>query len=229
MNQQIGTAHELGVGDVVTVPAQVAACGERLVVWFVIGRVHDDRAVDLDPVAEGERGVVEVTGHDRGVVDAQDPLDEVMMLDVGGQLVDLDREVPVLHLSGEDLAEGTAQTTRAVDVPRVALHEQWREEWQTLNVVPVGVADQDVTIDRVTARRRDERLAETVSAGSAVDDQLRSRIGSNRHARGVATESHRGGSRLRDRSPCSPERHQHPRTSRRRLYGRSDSYGGDWT
>ena len=67
VDEQIGAADETGVGVVVTVPCQVAADGERLFVWFMIRRVHDDGAVHLDPVAEGEGQWCIATGEQPGV------------------------------------------------------------------------------------------------------------------------------------------------------------------
>jgi hypothetical protein len=57
------------------------------------------------------------------------------------QLLELEREIRVLHLSRECLTQRPAQTARRIDVPLVSGLEERRKERQTLNVVPMGVAD----------------------------------------------------------------------------------------
>ena len=85
----------------------------------------------------------------RDVADGEGALDEVVVVDGRGELLDRDREVGVLHLSGERLAERTGQTAGTVDVPRAVRLEQGGEERQALDVVPVGVADEEVAVDRL--------------------------------------------------------------------------------
>ena len=147
VDQQVGPRDEPGMGFVVPVLFDVPTCGEGLVVRFVVRRIDHGGAIGLEAIAQGQRRVVQELGVDTHLGDVEGALDQVMMVDRRRELVDRHREVAVLHLAGEDLAEGVLQSARAVDVPGGARLEQWSEERQTLDVVPVGVADQDVPVD----------------------------------------------------------------------------------
>ena len=150
---------------------------------LVIGRVHDAHAVGLDPVSQRERRMVEIARRDRDVVDLELPLDEVVVLDVGAEVEELDREVRVLHLPGERVVDRRVETARAVDVPHVPGLEQRGEERQALDVVPVGVADEEMAVDATAGSLIPvvhEGLTELVDAGAAVEDEQRPRVGANR-------------------------------------------------
>src|SRR5919106_2869504 len=67
-----------------------------------------------------------------------------MVSDRGAELVQRYGEVRIAHLPGQSFAQGLPETVRSVDAPFVAGHEEGREEGQTLDVVPVHMADQHV-------------------------------------------------------------------------------------
>ena len=94
-------------------------------------------------IAEGEGRVVQVLRADGGVADLEDALDQVVVAHLGADVVEADREVLVLHLSGEHVVERPYEAAGAEDVPPAAGHEERREEGEPVDVVPVGVADQD--------------------------------------------------------------------------------------
>ena len=52
-----------------------------------------------------------------------------------------------------------AETLWPIDVPFVAGHEKRSEEWDALDVVPMGVADQDVAADLQRRQTSDFGLA----------------------------------------------------------------------
>src|SRR4029078_3968445 len=123
---------------------------------------------------------------------------------LGGELLDRDREVRVLHLPGERLANRGPQATRAVDVPLECGIEKRSEEGQALDVVPVRVADEDVAaLGAVTLGQ--QRLAEAVRARPAVEEDQRPARAAHLDARGVAAIANGAGARLRDRSARAPE------------------------
>ena len=86
------------------------------------------------------------------VVDLELALDEVVVLDRRVEVEQLDREVRVLHLTRERLVDRRVEPAGPVDVPDVAGLEQRREERQALDVVPVGVPDEEVAVDAVRRR-----------------------------------------------------------------------------
>ncbi len=176
VDQQIGAGEPGRMRIVVAVSSDVAPGGQVVVVGLMVGCVHDHRTIDLESVAEGERRMVEEPGVDVDVVDVEHAFDEVLVDDRGGELIDRHRKVGVLHLTGEDLRQRAAEAAGARDAPTASLLEQRREERQTLDVVPVGVADEDVAVDRCPVGVLDQLLAERMRSGTAVDDHQRSRI-----------------------------------------------------
>ena len=89
---------EVGIGEEGRV-AQVAAddlplatgdlAGERL----MVAGIDNHATVRLEPVAQRQRGVVEVLRPDMDILDLELALDQLMVADGGTELVDGDREV----------------------------------------------------------------------------------------------------------------------------------------
>src|SRR6185437_15792747 len=77
-------------------------------------------------------------------------------------------EIGVLHLPGEGLAHRLLETARRIDVPGVAGHKERAEKRQPLDVVPMGMADQQVTGHRLR-RRLHQLLPEAERAGAAIE------------------------------------------------------------
>ena len=136
---------------------------------FVITAIDHSHPIDLQPIAERERWMIQVLGGNLDVVDLEGALDQVVIANPGAALIERDREVGILHLPGKGLTQGLAEAVRAVDVPFVAGHEQRREERDALDVIPVRMADQDMAA-RALSAGRDQLLTERVSPSSAIQD-----------------------------------------------------------
>ena len=209
MNQQIGVLEEGGVMNVGLADREVASVGQMLVVRFVIGRVHHGRSVCLEPISETQRRVIEVLRRHGDVTDLDDAFDEIVVVDSGSHLVGGDREVRILHLACQRVPDRVAQSARPVDVPGVPGSEQRGEERDPLDVVPVRVTDQQVTVDRRPTCRLDQMPAEVVRSRTAVDHDQRSAAGAHLDTGSVAAVAQGGRPRLRDRTAGPPERHLH--------------------
>ncbi len=208
VDHEVGAAEERDVLRLVAgLLLEALRSGRAVDGGLVVGGVHERGAVGLDAVPERQRGVVQVPGGDRDVVDLELALDEVVVLDRGAEVEELDREVRVLHLARERLVDRRVEPPGPVHVPHVAGHEQRREERQALDVVPVRVADEEVPVDPATGPH--ELLAQLVDAGPAVEHEQRAGVGAHRHARRVAAVADRRRARLGDRAPSSPERDLH--------------------
>src|SRR5207237_6419377 len=105
---------------------------------------------------------------DLDVVDPQPSLDQLMIADRRAELLEAHWKIGVLHLAGERVAQCLAEAARRVDVPFVAGLEQRPEERDALDVVPVGVADQDMAAQRLAAGHK--LASENLGAGSHVED-----------------------------------------------------------
>jgi hypothetical protein len=146
---------------------------------LVVRGVHQGRAVGLNAIAERKRRVVQVLGADRGVPHLEDALDQVVVADLGRELVQSNGEVLVLHLPGEDMVERLDEAMRAEDLPPAPRHEQRGEEGDPLDVVPVGVADQDRTGRRQPGGGAflHQRQPQAAGAGTAIQHQQRAATG----------------------------------------------------
>ena len=112
---------------------------------FVIARIDKGGAVGLKPVAQGERRMIEVAAGNLDVPNPQPSLDELAIANCGAELLKGYGKVGRLHLASQSLPQALVEAARPVDVPLKAGNEKWRKKWNTLNVVPVGVADQNMT------------------------------------------------------------------------------------
>ncbi len=122
------------------------------------------------------------------VGDLEDALDEVVIADGCPKFFQSYREVSVLHLARKGLAQGRTEATGGVDVPFVAGHEEGVEERYTLDVVPMGMGDEDMAAQGMVAAFH-ERLAESVRPGAAIEDYNGARSRTNLNARRVASEA----------------------------------------
>ena len=111
MNHQIGIGHEFGVPAVAFVQDGVdvarlgAGAPELIGVGLVVDQVHHHHAVDFDSVTQRHGRVIEKLCRDPRTADGVDALAQVMVGEHGRQLVQLDWEVDVLHLSGEHVMQ----------------------------------------------------------------------------------------------------------------------------
>mmetsp|Transcript_5577 Transcript_5577/g.15690 ORF Transcript_5577/g.15690 Transcript_5577/m.15690 type:complete len:520 (-) Transcript_5577:250-1809(-) len=108
-------------------------------------------------------------------------LGEIVVPDVGPQVVEIDGEVIVLHLPGERIANTPGAAPGAVHVPRHAGDEQRDEERESLDMIPVRVGDEDVAaavpglaVGPAAEVLPDHVLAEAVGTGPHVQDDARS-------------------------------------------------------
>ena len=175
---------------------------------LVVGRVGDGRAVAGHAVGDRGRGVVQELRLDQHAADAEEPLVELREVDARAQVAHLDREVRVLHLAGHRLLEPALETDRRVDVQLGARQERGDEERKALDVIPVGVADEEVE-PKGLGHRLDQMQAELAGAGAAIEDDHGAVGGPYLDARGVSPEARGVRPRRGDRSTRSPEANLH--------------------
>jgi hypothetical protein len=174
----------------------------------MVRRVHQADPIGLEPIPERQRRMVQVLGGDADAAHGENSLDEIMVTNRGAQVLEAHGEVRVLHLPPEGILQLLVHTPWPVDVPLALGSEEGREEGEALNVVPVRVADEDMSTQR-SGSPREERFAEGVGAGPAVEHDEGAIPGHDFHAGGVAPVAHRRGSRLRDRATRAPEANTH--------------------
>src|ERR1700735_2945594 len=112
---------------------------------FVIARIDKGGGVGLQPGGPSWCPRVEVAAGHLDVPNPQPSLDELAIANCGAELLKGYGKIGRLHLASQSLPQALVEAARPVDVPLKAGNEKWREKWDTLNVVPVGVADQNMT------------------------------------------------------------------------------------
>ena len=115
---------------------------------LVISGIDQDHPIGLQPIAQGERGMVQVVRGDTDVLQGERALDELVVADRGPELPQGERKIGVLHLPGEGILQPSARPTRAIDIPDLARHEQRGKEGEALDVVPVRMRQQQVPMAR---------------------------------------------------------------------------------
>ena len=208
VDQQVGAGDEVGMAAFVGALRRALAGRQLGRVRLVVGGVDEARAVGLDAIAERQRRMVHVVRPDAHVVDLDLAFDQVVVAHPGRELLDRHREVGVLHLARERLADRRPEAARTVDVPLEIGVEQRRQKRQALDVVPVRVADEDVAAPRAV-RLGPQRLPEAMRAGTAIEQQQHAAACAHLDARGVAAIADRARPRLGDRAARAPEAYAH--------------------
>src|ERR1700682_2922244 len=178
--------------------------GERLVVETVPPRC----AVGFDSVAHRHDRMIEKLRRDPRAADCVDALGQVVVGDRGRQLVQRDGEVGVLHLATQDLMQRTAAAFRTIDRGGVPFDKGRGEERKALNVIPVGMSEENVRVYGFLALGH-QLGGKPVRAGAAVKNQ-KFAVGSVQlDAGGIAAEVVRARPGSGDRPPRSPETYSH--------------------
>ena len=147
---------------------------------FVIGRIDQARPVRLKSIHNSECWMVQIVRLDADILDEKSALDDFVKVHVRGESIQRDRKVRIVHLRAENVAERLVQPSGSVDVPLVSRHEERREKWQPLNMVPVRVRDQNMPAR--SAAFGHQHPAKRVRAGAGVDQDGDAGIGRHLHA-----------------------------------------------
>ena len=126
------------------------------------------------------------------------------------QLIECDREVNVLHLSGKRVAKRLAETGRPIDIPVTPGNKQRRKKRKSLDMIPVRVTEQDAATQRSSGLSQ-HRSAKVMRASAAIDDHQGAFWGGHLNAGGVATITNCVSPGSGKRAPGSPELDLHTR------------------
>ncbi len=210
VNEQVDAGDErempllAGMHEAMRLPARRVLPPEGL----VVGDVRDADLAGVQAIAEGRRGVVD---HLRGRAigpHAEPLLPQLLEGDLRAQLVELDGKVRVLHLPRERALQRAIDAARAVDAEPAAGDVGGEEERKALNVVPMGVADEDV--HRRQGRPAGEEVeTQGAGAGAAIEEDDGPVVGAHLHAARVAAVERRAPPRSRNGAAGAPEADQH--------------------
>src|SRR5262245_393072 len=174
----------------------------------MITAIDNRRAICLQPVSERQGRMVQVMSDDFDVLDMECAFDKIVITNCSCELIRRDGKVGVLHLTCERFAQGLVETLGAVNVPLVARYEERGEERDALDVIPVRVADEDMTAQTVGAARH-QIVAEGMCSSPAVNDDECSAGRANLDARCISSVTSRARSGLRNRTASAPELYPH--------------------
>ena len=119
-----------------------------------------------------------------------------------------------IGLRGEHAAQVLVVALACVDEQTIAFPIERRKERQPLDVVPVGVADQDVRLAFARLELGTHKLfAQATNAGAAVDDDARACRRRDLDARGVTSVALGAGARNGKRATNAPEADSHDQAS----------------
>ena len=132
--------------------------------------------------------MVEVLCSRAQTLDCKRALDKVVKANRRTQLLERDREIRVLHLTGQGCFQALAEPAGGIDIPFVPRNEQRRKEGQALDVIPMRMRYEQMTANRWFVVGH-QPLAKLVGAGPTIKDD-QGTVGCARlHARCVATVS----------------------------------------
>src|SRR5580698_16165 len=144
----------------------------------------------------------------------RDAVGQLLHVDSRRELVERDGKDDGRHLVADDATEARLHRLGAPDRKVVSLLEHRGEEWQTLDVVPVRVREEDVPTDRLPVRAVDQRATELANARAGVQDDQEAIRRAYFEARRVPAIAHGLGARAGYRATRAPEpygeRHRGP-------------------
>ena len=207
VNDKIGLGNEIRVVPV-NPRDRALPRGQRGGVRFVIAAVRHACAIRLESISQGQCRMVQKARRDLDITNIERALDEVVVMNFRCEMLQRDRKVSVLHLTGERCPHAVRKAFRAVHMPGISRNEKRREKRDPLDMIPVGMADQQMAVDATFALPH-QLLAEVMATGPAIDHEQLARIRAQLGARGIAAVSGGTWPRFGDRTACAPELYLH--------------------
>src|SRR5690242_579089 len=126
-------------------------------------------------------------------------------VDRGVQFLERDRENHRRHLVADHAANVRLQRLRAPDSEMIPALKDGTKKGDALDVVPMGVCQENVTGDGGAVGARDERASQLADARSCIEDDEPPFGGSQFNAGRIAAVANRVAPRRRDRAPRTPK------------------------
>ena len=156
-------------------------------------------------------GMVEPRGGHPHVLDLE--LGAVVQLtkgNAGARAVEGNGKKGRVRLRGKHTAQVLIVALAGIDKHPIAIAIEWRKEWQALDVIPVGMADQNMRLPFARLELgAHEFLAQPPYPSSAVDDDAGARCGRDFNARGVPPVALSAGAWNGKRAADTPEAYSH--------------------
>src|SRR6516164_929549 len=151
---------------------------------LMIRDVGNRGLVGGDAISNGRRSVIKVLRFDQDVANAEESFFKLRIVDAARQILKLHREIGVLHLPGKRILKTTLECRRSVDVQLCSGKECGSEKGETLNVVPVRMANQEM--NPMGTRPAQHIETKDTNSCAAIEDEICTIIGTNFDTRSVA-------------------------------------------
>jgi hypothetical protein len=167
------------------------------------------RTIRGNPVRDRWRCMVQVLRFNKDFTDPEKAFLELCIVNPACEVLHLDREVRVLHLTRKRIFETPLERNRAVNVQLASGQKCGREKRKSLNMIPMRVADQQMNSMRTQALEHVE--TKQAYSGTAVENDSCAIVGADFDAGGIASIDSCLVSWRRDGTTGSPETYVHCR------------------
>src|SRR5215510_4400105 len=150
----------------------------------MVGNISHRSAVRGYAVTDGRGLVIQILRLHQDVTDAEKAFFDFVVVNSACQVLQLDREVRILHLPGKGVLQTALECRGAVDVQLGAWYERRSEKRKALNVIPMGMADEQV--NPLGAGSSQEIETQRPDAGSAVQHDGSAVLGADLDARSIS-------------------------------------------
>src|SRR4030095_15655941 len=120
---------------------------------LMIGGVDQRGAIRFQAIPECECGMIQILRGHADAPDLEHALCQIAEPDLGVEGPKCDRKIIVGHLASEARLDLSAVATWGIDLPDVIRDEERRKERKALNVIPMGVTNEEMTMQRAGVGR----------------------------------------------------------------------------
>jgi len=125
---------------------------------------------------------------DRQPVDLMSSFGQVLVDDASRELIEFHREVVVLHLAGQNIAQRQMRFVGAENLKMISRNKERCKERKALNVIPMRMREEDGRFDR-RGIAGEQFVAEQASAGAAIEHDGPAGRRGQLNARRIAAEA----------------------------------------
>src|SRR5947199_6050956 len=180
MNDQIHSAQEF---DLALVTVVLKYRSGRIPKGLMIRDVRHGRTVTGNSIRNRRSRVVQVLRFDQDFTDPEETFFQFRVMKAAGEILELDGKIRILHLARQRFFETVLKCSRTVDVQFRSGKECRNEEWKSLDVIPVRVADQEM--NPVRTRSGQHIQTKQTYTCSAIEHKRGAALRTHFHARSI--------------------------------------------
>ena len=171
---------------------------------FHVGAVDQDLTVGLDPIAQAQHRVVQELGRDADVTDPELLLDQFAELELASHRLEVEGSIAEDQLALQQIPDRAPGLLGRPDADPIPCFVGRSEERQALDVIPVGVGQQDVGLEGPEFSGL-QVASQGEKTRPGVQDQQRPVGSADLDAQGVAPVAHGTRPRRGNRAASAPE------------------------